>query len=220
MGRFAAELREDFLAAYSDEFLQDVLRILASAYRGAFADCRSQFPVPEAHDLYPIVRRAMIEHQLREITNDYPEIRASAELNHGGTSFYTLLSSGNVYLTANAVEHRNKPVRKAMFRETYARVSQPNLFGEPPEEGTVLYGLLLHGADELNKARPEFVHIAVPNKDCSEYLARVDLFDRFPKPVNDLWSIDEEEIPDELDMGIRPGSEQRKGNEEAEGHTG
>lgn len=167
------------------------------------------------------MRRAMVEYQIRELAEGYPEISASAQLNYGGTSYYTLLSSGNVFLTANAVDHPNKTVRKAMFRETYARASQPNLFGEPPEEGTILYGILLHGPDELNKTRPEFAHIAFPNKDCSDYVGRVDLFGRFPELVSELWSIDEEVIPDELDMGIRPESERRKDDEEgAEDHTG
>jgi hypothetical protein len=221
MRRFREDVEGDFLAAYSDYFLQDALRILATSYRGAHADCRVQFPAPEAHDLYPIMRRAMIEYQIRELAKSYPEISASAQPNHGGTSYYTLLSSGNVFLTANAVDHPNKTVRKAMFRETYARASQPNLFGEPPEEGTILYGILLHGPDELNKTRPEFAHIAFPNKDCSDYVGRVDLFGRFPGLVSELWSVDEEVIPDELDMGIRPESERRKeGEEEAEDHTG
>lgn len=221
MERFREELERDFLAAYSDEFLQDAVRILAASYRGAHADCKMQFPAPEAHDLYPIVRRAMVEYQMRELAESYPEIAASAELNHGGTSYYTLLVSGSIFLTANAVENPNKTVRKAMYRETYARASQPNLFGEPPEEGTILYGILLHGPDELNKARPEFAHIAFPNKDCSDYVGRVDLFGRFPELVRELWSIEEEVIPDELDMGIRPESERRKDDEEgAEDHTG
>ncbi|MBA2781521.1 MAG: hypothetical protein H0T74_01160 [Rubrobacteraceae bacterium] len=163
----------------------------------------------------------MVEYQVRELSEDYPEISASAELNHGGTSYYTLLSSGNVFLTANAVEHPNMTVRKAMYCETYARASQPNLFGEPPEEGTILYGILLHGPDELNKTRPGFAHIAFPNKGCSGYVGRVNLFARFPGLVGELWSIEVEEIPDELDMGIRPESERRKDDEEgAEDHTG
>lgn len=221
MGRFREEMERDFLAAYSDDFLRDALRVLAGSYRGAHADCRMQYPPPEAHDLYPIVRRAMVEYQMRALAEDYPEVSASAELNHGGTSYYTLLSSGNVFLTAHAVEQPNKTVRKAMYRETYARASQPNLFDEPPEEGTILYGILLHGPDALNKTRPEFAHIAFPNKDCSDYLARINLYERFPGLVGELWSFEEEEIPDELDMGIRPESERRKDDEEgAEDHTG
>lgn len=221
MGRFREEMEQDFLIAYSDDFLRDALRVLAASYRGAHADCSMQFPAPEAHDLYPIMRRAMVESQMRELTEGYPEISATSELNHGGTSYYTLLSSGNVFLTANAVENPEKPVRKAMYRETYARASQPNLFEEPPVEGAILYGILLHGPDELNKTRPEFVHIAFPNKDCSDYVGRVDLFGRFPDLVGELWSIEEELIPDELDMEIRPESERREDNEEgAEDHTG
>ena len=221
MGRFREEMERDFLAAYSDDFLQDVVRVLANCYRGAHAECRLQYPPAEAHDLYPIVRRAMVESQLREVAEGYAEISAPSKPNHAGTSYYRLLSSGNVFLTVNAVEHPNTKVRRAMFRETYAEVSQPNLFGEPPEEGTTLYGILLHGPEVLNKTRPEFAHIAFPNKDCSDYVGRIDLFGQFPELVGELWSFEEEEIPDELDMGIRPESERRKDDEEGEeDHTG
>src|SRR5215213_2662557 len=173
MGRFRAEIEQDFLAAYPDDLLRDVLRALAAVYPGALADCRSKHPAPETHDLYPHVRRAMLEYQLREIAKGYTGIVASAELNYKGTSYYTLLRSGSVYLTANAVETPSARVRHAMYRETYARTSQPNLFGGPLEEGTMLYGILLHGPEVKNKARPEFAHIAFPNQDCSEYIARI-----------------------------------------------
>ena len=108
-----------------------------------------------------------------------------------------------------------------IYRETYARASQPNLFGEPPEEGTILYRVLLHGPEEQNKTRPGFAHVAFPNKDCSDYVGRINLFGRFPELVSELWSFEEEMIPDELDMGIRPESERRKDDEEGtEDHTG
>jgi hypothetical protein len=221
MGKFREDIEGDFFAAFSDDFLEQVLRVLAASYRGAHAECRLQYPPAEAHDLYPIMRRAIIESQLGEVAKEYPEISASPKPNHSGTSYYRLLSSGNVFLTVNAVEHPNAKVRRAMFRNTYAESSQLNLFGPPPEEGTMLYGILLHGPELLNKTRPEFAHIVFPNRDCSEYVGRIDLFNRFSGLVSELWSFEEEEIPDELDMGIRPESERRKDDEEGmEDHTG
>ena len=158
-----------------------------------------QYPRAEAHDLYPIMRRAMIESQLAEAAKEYPEISAEPTPNPTGTSYYRLLSSGNVRLTVNAVDHPNTKVRRAMFRNTYAQASQPNLFGETPEEGTMLYGILLHGPELINKTRPEFAHIVIPNRDCSKYLGRIDLFGRYSGLVSELWTYEEEEIPDELD---------------------
>jgi hypothetical protein len=221
MARFRQELEDEFFAAFPDDFLQQTLRVLASSYRGAHAECRLQYPPAEAHDLYPIMRRAMIESQLAEVAKEYPEISAEPTPNPTGTSYYRLLSSGNVRLTVNAVDHPNTKVRRAMFRNTYAQASQPNLFGEPLEEGTMLYGILLHGPELINKTRPEFAHIVIPNRDCSEYLGRIDLFGRYSGLARELWTYEEEEIPDELDMGIRPESERRKDDEEeAEDHTG
>src|SRR5687767_6733200 len=105
MARYRAEIEQDFRAAYSGDLLRDVVRASVAAYRSAHEDCRVNYPVQIAHDLYPYVRRANLERDLLAIAEGYPGITAASKPNHRGTSYYTLLSSGSVFLTANAVNH-------------------------------------------------------------------------------------------------------------------
>jgi hypothetical protein len=220
MAGYGDEVTREFLPAYPDDFLQDVIRLLAAVYRGAYQDCRINYAEPEAHDLYPQVRRAMLEGQLRELARSHG-ITASAETNHGGTSFYTLLASNNVLLTANAVDHPNIIIRRAAYRETYARASQLKLFGEQPPKGPVLYAILLHGPDALNRARPEFAHIVFPDESCKQYVARINLFDKFRDLVEELWNTEEEIVEDKLDVRLRPNAKERNDEEKgAEDQTG
>ncbi len=221
MGRYRAEIEQDFLTAFSDDLLRDVVRASVAAYRSAHEDCRVNYPVQVAHDLYPVMRRANLERDLLAIADGYSEITGTSKPNHKGTSYYTLLSSGHVFLTANAVKHPNELVRYAMYRETYAIASAPNLFGPPPEEGRILYAILLHGPEQKDKMRPEFVHIVFPNRDCSEYVGRIDLLARFADLVKELRKTEEESVPDKAFPSLRPGVERRKDEDEgAEGQTG
>ncbi len=218
MASYGDEIARQFLRAYSDDFLQDGIRLLHTAYRGSHEECRSSHAAPEAHDLYPHVRRARIEGQLRGLARMHG-ITASAERNHAGTSNYTLLTSGNVLLTANAVDHPNVIVRRAVFRETFARASQLKLFGdeevpEQPSKGPLLYAILLHGPDVLNRAVPEFAHIVFPDETCQQYAARINLFDRFRTLVDELRGVEEEVVADNLDVRIRPDAGEKNRNEQ------
>ncbi len=203
------------MAAYTDEFLQDALSLLALVYRGAHGDCGFSHAEPEAHDLYPHKRRAMLEGQLRELARSHG-ITASAERNQAGTSNYTLLASNNVLLTANAVDNPNTIIRRAAYRETYARAAQLKLFGEEPPRGSVLYAILLHGPDMFNRARPEFAHIVFPDESCKRYVARINLFGRFSDLADDLWPVGEETVFDNLDIQIRDDAEEQDDAEEEE----
>lgn len=220
-GAYGDELEREFLAAYADDFLRDTLRLLATVYRGAHEDCRFSHAEPEAHDLYPHKRRAMLEGQLRELAKSYG-ITASAEHNYGGTSNYTLLASDNILLTANAVDNPKTVIRRAVYRETYARAAQLKLFGEQPPRGDRLYAILLHGPDESNRARPEFAHIVFPDESCKRYVYRINLFDKFSDLVSELWTIEEATVFDDLDIQIRQDIDEQddEGEEEAEGQSG
>src|SRR5215213_4812501 len=216
MAKYRAEIERDFLNAYSDDFLRDAVRALYIVYRAADEECRASYPPLIAHDLYPQLRYAMIERELLAIAENYAEIKASSEPNHTGNSYFTLLSSNNVFLTANVVDSPNRLIRYARFRDTYAQLSTPNLFGEPPQEGEILYGILLHGPEMSGRAQPEFAHIVFPNRDCSEYVGRIDLLASLAETDTTRWADEEENIPDTAYPSLRPGVE-RKNDEEGAG---
>lgn len=217
---FEEDVKRDFLESYSDDFLRDAIRLLATGYSGVHRECRDSHAHPEAHDLYPHQRRAFLEGQMRKLAESYPEIKASPEQNRKKTSFYTLLRSNNALLTINAVEHPGKIIRTAQFRETYARASELKLFDEDPPNGSLLYAILIHGPDSLNPAQPAFAHIVFPDSAFTTYVARINLFERYSDLVKDLWSVEEENVKDELDFGLRPGAKEQDTDEEGEQKTG
>lgn len=220
MARYRAEIERDFLDSYSVDFLGNVLRTLNSNYGASYRESNANYPTRIAHDLYPQVRRAMFDRALLALVKDYPGTTASMEPNHTGTGFHLLLSSGNVFLTANAADHPNRLPRYAKFRETYARASTPNLFDEPPEEGEILYAMLLHGPEAMNKMRPDFAHVVFPNRDCSEIVGRINLFTDVARLDGEAWGVEEETFEDKAFPALKPDVERRKSEEGAEGKAG
>lgn len=217
---FAEDVKRDFHDSFPDEFLRDIVRLLATGYSGTYTECYASHEPPEARDLYPVQRRAFIEGQIRKLAEDYPEIRASPEQNSVKSHSYTLLRSKDVMLTVSAVPHHNERIRRAEFRETYARASELKLFDETPSKGSLLYAILLHGPDPLNLAKPAFAHAVFPDKEATTYVARIDLFERFSTLVTELWSGQEETIKDELDFQLRSETEEQGNTETGEGQAG
>ncbi len=220
MGRYRAEIERDFLDAYSDDYLGNALRALTAVYNVAHKECAEKYPPRVAHGLYPQMRLGMLDRELLALTKDYAGISASMEPNHTGTGFFLLISSGNVFLTTHAAESPNRLPRYAKFRQTYARASAPNLFDDPPEEGEILYAILLHGPEATNKMLPDFAHIVVPNRDCSEYVARIDLFAHVARLGTEVRGVEEEEIEDRAFPTLKPGVERRKDEKGTEDRTG
>ena len=196
------------------------MRALHAVYPAADKECKANYPPAIAHDFYPQMRYAMIERELLAIAGNYTEITASSEPNHTGNSYYTLLSSNNVFLTANAVDHPNKLIRYARFRNTYAQASTPNLFGDPPQEGDVLYGILLHGPEMTDRVRPKFAHVVFPNRGCSEYVGRIDLLASLAGSDASKWATEEESVPDKAYPSLRPGVEKKNKEEKTGDQTG
>ena len=191
------ELRQIFLKDVPEAVVLDTARCLVRTYAESVAYCRDTFPGPEAHDLYPIHRRAMFERNWRGRLARYPELEVSVESNASGGCYHTEVRVGRVVMTVSAVEAPFEIVRPAVFRKTLARESQLQLFAEPeePSDDALLYVLLLHGplGGGLLTA-PSFIHIAFPDPDCQKYVDRFNLLEYFPvleadmkaKPATDI----------------------------------
>lgn len=219
MSTSAEELTRTFRAAFPDDFLEDIMRLLASEYRTARIECETFYPGEEAHDLCPHVRRAKIEYKARDLANAFQGLKASVEPNAAGTSFHTRIVSQNVTLVINYVHQPTDMVRRAEFRNTYARLAQGSLFepDEPPPPDGMLFAILLHGASKKDPRRPNFVHIAFPDADCRYYIHRIDLcaIPRLKRLASELWPVRVEEVKDDLDMGLR--SDAKKKNRKKQG---
>ena len=219
MSTSAEELTRTFWAAFPADFIEDLMRLLASEYRTAKIECDTFYPDEEAHDLCPHVRRAKIECRVRELASAFPGITATAEPNAAGTSYHTRVVSHGVTLVINHVAQPTDMVRRAEFRNTYARLAQGSLFepDEPPPQDGMLFAILLHGASKRDPRRPDFVQVAFPDAECKHYIHRIDLFaiPRFKSLANELWPARVEEVEDDLDMGLR--SDAKKKNRKKQG---
>lgn len=196
------QVAQEFFGAISHDFLKDCLRVLRNDYRGGFESCMSDFAAPEAHDLYPHFRRAMIEGHIKELAKSHG-MQASSERNSKRSSFYTLIASDNIRLTVKSASHPDVKVEDATYRRTYAKAAQLKLWGEQPPIETTLYAILLHGPNSFNRAKPGFAHIVFPDESFTEYVERIDLKDMFPDLARELFGSEEEVIHDDLDIRLR-----------------
>jgi hypothetical protein len=215
---FGDELTESFRDAYPDDFIEEAMRLHASEYRTAYDECAAFYPWEEAHDLRPHARRAKIEARIRDLANSYPGMAATVEPNITKTNYHTRIVSKNVILTVNHVKHPNEMVRRAEFRNTYARSPQRDLFTEdaPAPEGGYLYAILLHGESKRNPKRPDFMLIGFPDAECKSYIYQIDLFaiPRFKALANELWPVQAESIRDDLKLNLRSDAKKKKKKEE------
>jgi hypothetical protein len=177
-------LKAVFLQDVPEPVILDAARCVLGSYDEAFRYCRGNYPGPEAHDLYPIVRRAMLERNLRARLSRYRETTSSTpELNAIGNCYHTELRSGRIILTVSAVETPGVVVRDAEFRKTLSQNPQAEMFNqpEPPPEDACLYAILLHGPLGGGMlSSPGFIQVAFPDQYCESYVDRFNLLEEFP----------------------------------------
>jgi hypothetical protein len=177
-----SELKALFLDEVPEPVILDTARCIIGSYDEAFRFCRSNFPGPEAHDLYPIIRRSMFERNWRARLSRY-KIDLVPTPNAIGNCFHTELRLDRVIITVSAVESPGDIVREAVFRKGLAQDNQLNLFfeAEPPPEDASLYAIVLHGPAAAGLLpSPGFIRIAFPARDCDKYVDSFNLLDHFP----------------------------------------
>jgi hypothetical protein len=182
-GPTPSELRSIFFQGVPEAVLLDTARCIIGSYEEAFGYCRESFPGPEAHDLYPIVRRSMFERNWRARIKRHAQVTMAVEPNAIGNCFHTEMRSGRVVVTVSAVEAPGEIVREAVFRTGLAQESQLELFlePEPPPDDASLYAILLHGPLRSGiLASPGFIHVGFPGSDCNHYVDRFNLLDYYP----------------------------------------
>jgi hypothetical protein len=200
---YADGVQRHFLAQYPKDFLRDALSMLLHTYPSSHDDCGSGRAEPEVRDLYPHMRRAAVEGQLRQIAKEHG-ITATVETNCKKSQNYTLLSSGNVLLTASAVENPNKIARPAVYRETYARTGELKLFGEEPPTTDTLYAILQHGPDPVNRAQLDFAYVVFPDESYSQQVTRINLLEMFRDVVDRHRANVRNDAVSEPDIRLRP----------------
>jgi hypothetical protein len=191
-----------FLSEVPEVALRATCRFLLSAYKEAEDECKG-FPGEVAHDLRPIYRRAAAERNVQRLNGLYTGVSARYELNVAKNCYHILIRSGRTFLTISCVDNPQQLVRTAAFRNIYSAQQDLFLREEPPPSENAHYALLLHGPSYQDPAYPAFMHIAFPNKDCTEYWPdRIDLMHRFSEIREQVPVI--EIIPIPLPAKLRP----------------
>jgi hypothetical protein len=180
-----SQLVELFKANFSPRVVLDVGIAVEAAYRDAAQEVFDNFPGEEAHDLYPILRRSMVERNIRTKLTRHKELTLLTEQNAAANCFHTRIQAGSVILTISAVERPSEPPRAAEFRTTLAEESQLDLFSKAqqpdPESGDFLYAILLHGPLGAGILRaPAFLHVGFPDNAANSYVERINLLDHYP----------------------------------------
>jgi hypothetical protein len=190
-----------FLSEFSEITLRGICRSLLSAYKEAEDECKG-FPEEPAHDLRPIYRRAAAERNVQRLNGLNPGVSAAYSLNHAKNCYHVIIRSRRAFLTISCVDNPQQLVRTAVFRNIYSAQQDMFLRNDPPPSDNDLYAILLHGPSHQDPAYPSFMHIAFPNKDCTEYWPdRIDLMFRFSEIREQVPAI--EDIPTPLPAKLR-----------------
>jgi hypothetical protein len=116
-------------------------------------------------------------------------LSVSPKPNVTGSHFHREVYAGPVVLTESFAESPGALVQQAQFRDTLAREAQMNWL-EPEEERSVIpledrvYGIVLHGVRRVGPKQRRtddfgFLQLAIPNKECTKYLAVYNLAQRY-----------------------------------------
>lgn len=196
-------------------FLEDTLRTLNQCYQRAYELAKKLYPWQVAHDYRPYLRRAEFEKEWPLVVQKYSELGAHCEYcqNYARNCWHALVTFGGVLLTQSLVDQKLKAVRRAMFRDGYARRNESFLFADmappAPMADAPLYAILSHEGTP-DQARPLYADIIFPDPQ-GEIVARIELVKRFPDLFTTGKPIAEEVVADALDIGLRKDiKEERK----------
>ncbi len=184
-------------------------------YPGAVAHCTARFDEPEAHDLIGDERRARTETSFKQTAEKFAHrgVRVIAQRNKTGSHNHQEARVGPIVLTQSFADSPEAIVQQAGFRETLARSRKISLL-EPEVEvpaGDLLYGIVMHGARRVGFRQRRydefgFLSVAIPNPDCTEYLAVINVAKRYANA-----EVDPDDIAAMMERGV-PIEPQRKPN--------
>jgi len=173
--------RQLILNSLPYDFLEDTLRLLHEVYKTSYSKTIEDFPPNVSRTKVGYERWAMMERDWPLLAKKHG-LTVFEQPNANGGWYHVEVGSADIVLTHSKVDHPDKLVQKAIFRNTLATSNQPDLFPDllpttvPIAAERRYYVMLLHGPVSGRRDVPAFAQLVVPNSDCTEYLAGVDLF--------------------------------------------
>jgi hypothetical protein len=213
MGVGMATFKDYFNSKIPQAALQDVVQHVFEGYRNTSKFMKAQELQPgPTKNVYPYNRCANIDSNLLALNNKYEGLKALSEINHAGNWFYTLISYENIRMTMSAVESPTTVPRESGFRNDLANCQFKFNYDEytgnievselKGDADTIIYALIIHGPAIDNPQYPAFIDIVFPNKKCTEYLDRINLFNQFPDLIESLKREGTEIIPDKAEVKL------------------
>lgn len=203
--------KDYFVSNFPKDGAEDILRYMHSAYSNNWKFLAVQeLQSGPSKNVFPYNLNAHIDSNLLALNNKYQGLKATSETNEARNWRYTLISYGNIRLTASNVDSPTTAPRDSSFRNYFAScqyrwdVHNGNL--EPCQLTKIgdsfIYGLVIHSPATDNPILPAFIHIAFPNESCSGYLDRINLFNEYPSLLESLRSEGMEQIPDKSEVKL------------------
>lgn len=207
------QLTEAFDASFPKDLQRGLLEILYNEYALAHEDAKKQWPADLLKNIYPIMRRASIERDVRDLVKGFPTVQAIQDSNELANCSFTRVVAGRIFMTISAGDDPDSPVRQAKFRQSYAQL-QADLFQAPqPVIPDAIYAILHHGPAALQPNVPAFARVIFPDGDLRSNAAYIDLMGRFPEIVAAKVMVGEEKIEPTFKTEIKP--QEGKGKAEA-----
>lgn len=191
-------------------FLREVLKGLEWVYKEAKerVDNDPGLPNPEGRYLRPHFRYALCNAMIRKAA-DNAQLEDSVEMNVAKNHEYTLIKSGRLALTASYVDSGQRIPRPSKFRTQHAEINQclrqMPLFPKKPSvfRPASIYGILLHGPDDIDNSLPGFLRLGFPDARCRTWVdTPIDIHDivetqirRYRKPEADLQALIQSVMP-------------------------
>lgn len=192
----------------NDDIQREIARGVVSQYEVAYEHCYEKFEPPEAHDLLPQYRRALIEGIMPDLAERVGGYTVQIRKNKAKNCWHRSIISGRVRLTQSKVEQVGILPRDAEFRKGYAESNQMLLYFMNEEksselnEEAPLYAIITHKPMDNNERLPEFIDIVFPDKDCNVIVKRIKLLDKFPEIIGMIREEQEESIPDSIKVAL------------------
>jgi hypothetical protein len=126
----------------SIKFLANLVKMFPIGYQQAYDNAykKSNVGPYQARDLWPHMRRAVIDSKLQNLINLYDGMACYTDKNVAKNCSNVKIKTNDIILTANAVKYPTQIVKHAIFRETSATDNrQLELF--PKEESKNINGL-------------------------------------------------------------------------------
>ncbi len=188
------DLRRFFDANVPQELQRELLRIVYLADRDGYKEVKDHnYHERVIPDLLPHVQRGRLETYAADLKRKFPDLNVSYEWNSKNTATHVAVTSGKVTVTFSSVTDPLTIVRNAEFRNEKAEAQgklftldddNHMIFHEPVDQSLGrLYAIIIHHAAKANLSIPAFVDVVFPNHDCSAYIDRIHLMERYQKEI-------------------------------------